>query len=152
MIEKISWEDILFFWKNELWPDRKSAIEPVSAMCLGNTYDMDNMLATPTFLGYIINDKIVAVNSGHSCPRSNSYRSRGLWVDPKYRHQGIGQALLRATIDQGYSEGRTVIWSFPRKTSWPTYSAVGFVLESDWTKSETSEWNAYCALRQDLQS
>lgn len=149
MIEIIEWQDILPIWRDELWPDRKSPIEPVSAMCLGGTYDMDNMSMPPTFFGFIKEDRIVAVNSGHSCPRSNSYRSRGLWVDPKFRGQGIAQALLRAAIEQGYKEGRNLIWSYPRKSSWATYAAVGFKLESDWGRSETSEQNAYCALRQE---
>jgi GNAT superfamily N-acetyltransferase len=149
MIELIEWQDILPIWRDELWPGRKSPIEPVSAMCLGGDYDMDNMSSLPSFFGFIKDDMIVGVNSGHSCPKSNSYRSRGLWVDPRFRGQGIGQTLLRATIDQGRKEGRTIIWSYPRKRSWSTYAAVGFKLESDWKRSETSDQNAYCAIRQE---
>jgi GNAT superfamily N-acetyltransferase len=148
MIEIIQWSDILPIWQQELWPERKSPIQPVSAMCLGRTYDMNNMLTTPTFFGFVKNDRILGVNSGHSCPGSNSYRSRGLWVNPRYRGQGIGQSLLQAAIEQGRKEGRTTVWSYPRKSSWPTYAAVGFKLESDWGPSETSDQNAYCAIRQ----
>jgi len=104
------------------------------------------MSSTPTFFGYIINDKIVAVNSGHACPNQNNYRSRGLWVDPNYRGKGIARKLLTATIKQGQQEGYTQIWSYPRRSSWPTYQAVGFKLASDWEVSETSEANAYCIL------
>jgi GNAT superfamily N-acetyltransferase len=104
------------------------------------------MQSTPIFLGYIINDNIVAVNSGHACTNQNNYRSRGLWVDPNYRRQGIAQLLLTATIEQGQQEGYTQIWSYPRQSSWPTYQAVGFKLASDWEISETSEANAYCVL------
>jgi GNAT superfamily N-acetyltransferase len=113
-------------------------------MCFLNGYDMINMSSTPTFFGYIINDKIVAVNSGHACPNQNNYRSRGLWVDPNYRSQGIARQLLTATIEQGHSEGYDQIWSYPRQSSWSTYQAVGFELVSDWEVSETSEANAYC--------
>jgi GNAT superfamily N-acetyltransferase len=102
------------------------------------------MYSTPKFFGYIINDNIVAVNSGHACPNQNNYRSRGLWVDPNYRKQGIAQQLLTATIKQGHQEGYTQIWSYPRRSSWSTYQAVGFELISDWNASETSESNAYC--------
>lgn len=144
MIIELDWKKIYSIWANHLWPNRSSPIEPVSAMCLLNGYDMTNMASIPMFYGYIINDSIVAVNSGHACPNQNNYRSRGLWVDPNYRGRGIAQQLLTATIEQGLQEGYTKIWSYPRQTSWTTYRAVGFKLVSEWTSSETSEANAYC--------
>lgn len=148
MIEIIAWEDILPVWKNQLWPDRKTPIEPVSAMCFLGNYDMDNMLTKPVFYGYYKNDLLVGVNSGHSCPRSNSYRSRGLWVHPQHRRQGIGKALLDVTIAEAFNSGHDMVWSFPRKASWPVYQSAGFSLRSDWNKSETSDFNAYCSLFQ----
>lgn len=150
MLELISWEDILPIWQYKLWPNRTTPITPVSAMCYLNFYDIDNMSTTPSFFGYIVDNKIVGVNSGHSCPKSNSYRSRGLWVHPNYRGQGIGQQLLKATIAKGFDEDRTMIWSYPRKTSWNTYAAVGFHLDTEWKKSETSEQNAFCSLHQKI--
>jgi ribosomal protein S18 acetylase RimI-like enzyme len=144
MLIKLTWREIHTIWKNCLWLDRSSAIEPVSAMCYLNGYDMANMQSIPTFYGYIINDFIAGVNSGHACPNQHNYRSRGLWVDPNYRRQGIAQQLLTATIKQGLQEGYDQIWSYPRQTSWPTYLAVGFTLTSEWETSETSEANAYC--------
>jgi GNAT superfamily N-acetyltransferase len=144
MVTELAWKKIHYVWKSYLWPDRSSPIEPVSAMCYLDGYDMINMSSTPTFFGYVIDDFIVGVNSGHACPNQNNYRSRGLWVDPDYRGRGIGQQLLTATIEQGRKEGYDQIWSYPRQISWPTYSAVGFELTSDWASSETSEANAYC--------
>jgi GNAT superfamily N-acetyltransferase len=145
MLIELRWEEIKYIWAENLWANRSSPIESVSAMCLLNGYDMANMQSIPTFYGYIINDKIIAVNSGHACPNQTNYRSRGLWVDPNYRGQGIAQQLLKATIKQGRREGYTQIWSYPRRSSWPTYRAVGFELASAWEASETSEANAYCA-------
>jgi GNAT superfamily N-acetyltransferase len=144
MLIELDWKKIHYIWKNYLWPNRSSPIEPVSAMCFLNGYDMTNMASTPTFYGYIINDKIIGVNSGHACPDQHNYRVRGIWVDPDYRGQGIAQQLLTATIKQGLREGYTQIWSYPRRTSWPTFSAIGFELASNWETSETSEANAYC--------
>ena len=144
MLTELTWKKIHYVWKNYLWPNRSSPIEPISAMCYLNGYDAANMASTPTFFGYIIDDRIVGVNSGHACPNQNNYRSRGLWVDPNYRGQGIGQQLLTATIKQGQQEGYRQIWSYPRRSSWPTYQAVGFVPASEWEVSETSEANAYC--------
>jgi GNAT superfamily N-acetyltransferase len=116
-------------------------------MCFLNGHDSANIESIPTFFGYIINDAIVGVNSGHACPNQNNYRSRGLWVDPNYRGQGLAQKLLTATIEQAQQEGYTQIWSYPRLSSWPTYQAVGFKLASDWAASETSEANAYCVIK-----
>lgn len=149
MLIELDWKKTYAIWANHLWPNRSSLIEPVSAMCYLNRHDMTNMQSNPTFFGYIINDNIVAVNSGHACPNQNNYRSRGLWVDPNYRRQGIGQQLLTATIKQGQREGYTEVWSYPRKSSWSTYRAVGFKLASEWETSETSEENAYCILNLD---
>jgi len=146
MLIELTWEKICPIWAKYLWPNRSSSIEPNSAMCLLNGYDIANIQSIPTFYGYIVNDKIVAVNSGHACPNQNNYRSRGLWVDSNYRGQGIAQQLLTATIKQGHQEGYTQIWSYPRRSSWPTYQAVGFELASNWEISETSEANAYCIL------
>jgi GNAT superfamily N-acetyltransferase len=114
-------------------------------MELNGGYDMYNMSTVPTFFGYYINDDLVGVNSGHGCS-DNMYRSRGLWVDPDYRGKGIGKQLLIATINQAKLEDATMIWSFPKHTSWKTYNSVGFELASDWQRSETSDENAYCIL------
>jgi len=146
MIVEITWQKIYSIWINHLWTTRLSSVEPTSAMCFLNGYDIVNMQSIPTFFGYVIDDFIAGVNSGHACPKQNNYRSRGLWVDPNYRGRGIGQQLLLTTIEQGHKEGYKNVWSYPRQTSWPTYSAVGFTLASDWQASETSESNAYCIL------
>lgn len=144
MIISISWEEIRFIWQQHLWPNRISAIEPTSAMCCLGGYDIKNTESIPSFFGYVRDNKIVGVNSGHACPSDSTYRSRGLWVDPLFRGQGIGQTLLTAVINQGQSEGYNTVWSYPRQTSWKTYQSVGFTLISDWQPSETSDANAYC--------
>jgi GNAT superfamily N-acetyltransferase len=76
----------------------------------------------------------------------NSYRSRGLWVFPKYRGQHIGFHLLVASIEQGIKEKTNYVWSYPKLSSWNTYQSVGFELSSDWHQSE-QDINAYCKLR-----
>ena len=159
MIKKISWQEIETVWRKKLWPGRSTPIETNSAMCFGGGHDMTNMTTTVSFFGYFIGDKIVGVNSGHGCFQSKNYRSRGLWVDKKHRRKGIGQCLLQATVQQGFEEGYNMIWSYPRQSSWPTYSAVGFELQGDWHASDTAATlgfklaglpkqtlNAYCFL------
>jgi GNAT superfamily N-acetyltransferase len=146
MIKSLSWEEILPIWKTQLWPNRISPIEPNSAMELVGGYSMYNMNTVPTFFGYYVDDKLVGVNSGHSCS-NKMYRSRGLWVLSEHRGKGIGQQLLTETINQAKHEGSDMIWSFPKRTSWKTYNSVGFELASNWQKSETSDENAYCILK-----
>lgn len=145
MIRQIKFSQILPFWKNKLWPDRLSAIETNSAMNYQEGYCIENMQYRPTFFGYFKGKEIIAVNSGHKCT-GNNYRSRGLWVNEEYRNLGIGKKLLLKTIEQARKENCSFIWSYPRKTSWPTYESVGFNLTTDWEESETSEANAYCLL------
>lgn len=143
MIKTISWNNIVNIWENNLWPTRRSPIETNSAMSYLEGVDMYNMYTTPTYFGYIIDNVIVGVNSGHKCS-DDSYRSRGLWVNPDYRKKGIGTALLLETIEQAIKENSDFVWSFPRYSSWNTYKKAGFKLSSDWMSSETSERNAYC--------
>lgn len=145
MIEKISFDQIYEIWSVYLWPGRISPIEPNSAMKFLGGYTMDNMITTPSFFSYTIDGKIAGVNSGHKCS-DNSYRSRGVYVFPQFRNQAIGIKLLVATINQGKDENCSFIWSYPRRSSWATYNAAGFILSSDWESSETSEANAYCRI------
>lgn len=142
MIETITFEEILPTWRNHLWPDRTSTIESNSAMCYKDGYDMFNMNTTPTFFAYKINNEIAGVNSGHMC-KDNHYRSRGLFVFEKFRGMGIGTKLLIATIEQGRKENAHMCWSYPRDTSWKTYSSAGFLLDGEFNISETGN-NAYC--------
>ena len=145
MIRPITWSQIKKIWHTRLWPDRTTAIESTSAMCYLSGHDINNMNYDPTFFGYFVHHKIVGVNSGHLCA-DNSYRSRGLWVDKDYRGNGFGRQLLEAAINRAKLESANFIWSFPRKSSWSTYKSVGFKRTSKYTKSETSDTNAYCIL------
>ena len=143
MIKEITWRDILPIWSKYLWPARKSPIEPNSAMVYLDGHDPYNMTTTPSFFGYLNEGVIVGVNSGHMCS-GGQYRSRGLWVDPAYRGNGIGQQLLLKTLNCAVEQGAGLVWSLPRWSSWSTYKAVGFRLASEWHPTETSEKNAYC--------
>jgi len=144
MIRILDYSDVFEIWQNKLWLNRTSKIESVSAMLYLNGYDLENYKYEPTFFGYVVDDKIVGVNSGHKCA-DHTYRSRGLFVEKDYRHHGIGKDLLLATIEQGKKEYCTLVWSFPRKESWSVYQSAGFSLTSDWIFGETGI-NAYCKL------
>lgn len=142
MILEIDFSTIYNYWSNYLWLDRKSKIEPTSAMRFLGGYDLKNLDFEPTFFGFIVDNNVVGVNSGHKC-MDNGYRSRGLFVLPEFRGRKIGVELLVATINQGIKEQCTYVWSYPKLNSWGTYQKAGFSLSSNFEQSELG-LNAYC--------
>lgn len=146
MIKEISYEEILPLWL-KLWPwHDETTVQKYSHMLYPDGYFGLDFSPYIIYYGVIENDEIVAVNSGHTTP-DNTFRSRGLWVDPAHRGKGYGVALLRACIDKSIELGCSATWSFPRDTSWLTYKSAGFQLSTDWIMSENNIKNAYCILK-----
>ena len=79
-------------------------------------------------------DKIIGVNSGFETGLSEQsyYRSRGLWVNPKHRKQGVASMLLNATIEDAQKKECDWIWTCPRKGALAAYRSVGFIKVSEW--------------------
>jgi GNAT superfamily N-acetyltransferase len=149
-IIRLSFEQIISVWQNHLWPDRESPIESHSAMTWpfeGNPqqYDMNVFNYPATFWGVYIDNKLVGVNSGHKTT-DTQYRSRGIWVDPEYRKQGVAQNLFNMTKHQAVLEKADMIWSLPRKTALPAYERFGFSTVGGFIKTETSDANIYVKL------
>ena len=147
---RLSFEQISDIWQNKLWPNRTSAIETHSAMTWpfeGNPeqYDMNVFNYPATFWGVYIDNKLVGVNSGHKTT-DTQYRSRGIWVDPEYRKQGIAQNLFLLTKHQAQIEKCEMLWSIPRKIALPAYTKFGFETVGDYIVTETSEANIYVRL------
>ena len=146
-IIRLSFEQIISVWQNHLWPDRESPIESHSAMTWpfeGNPeqYDMNVFNYPATFWGVYIDNKLVGVNSGHKTT-DTQYRSRGIWVDPEYRKQGVAQNLFNMTEHRAILEKCNMIWSLPRKTALPAYERFGFSTVGGFIKTETSDANIY---------
>jgi GNAT superfamily N-acetyltransferase len=147
---RLSFDQILDIWQKKLWPNRTSAIETHSAMTwpyegAPEEYDMNVFKYPATFWGLFIDEKLVGVNSGHKTSNIQ-YRSRGIWVDPDYRKQGIAQNLFNMTKHQAILEKCEMIWSIPRKTALPAYTKFGFETVGDYIVTETSEANIYVKL------
>jgi GNAT superfamily N-acetyltransferase len=143
----IGFDTIETVWQERLWPNRTSAIETHSAMTWpydGNTleYDMDIFKYPASFFAVWHDTKLIGVNSGHRTT-STLYRSRGLWVDPEYRKQGIAQLLFSATETAAQLEGCSSVWSIPRKTALSAYQRYGFETVGGFFGTETSEANIY---------
>ena len=143
--KKITFEEILPFWKELLWTKRSSAIETHSAIVyLTDPYEYDASYFgnTATFIGAFADNRILGVNSGHMT-QPGFYRSRGLYVHEEARGRSIGSGLLAAVKQQGASEGAKYCWSMPRLSSLPAYKSVGFVQTSEPFGTETSDSNVY---------
>ncbi len=142
MIKELLYNEVHQVWQEFLWPERNNIL-PMSNMRYKDTaYDNIYKNYKPTFFGYILDDKIVGVNSGHSTSRVH-YRSRGLYVMPEYRHNNIGKHLLEYTITLAKAENKKYCWSLPRKVALKTYLNAGFEQTSKFFETETSEQNCY---------
>lgn len=148
---KISFDDILPIWQDELWPHRESAIETHSAMTWPFSWpdteiDMSIFEYEPVFWGVFMDNMLVGVNSGHRSSEVE-YRSRGIWVDPSYRKTGVAQMLFEMTQHQARIEQCEMIWSIPRKTALKAYTKFGFQTVGDYFGTETADANIYVIKR-----
>ena len=145
-ITEITWHDILPVWQFQLWPKRQSLIESHSAMTWPwsseSDIDMSIFDQPATYWGAYHNRILVGVNSGHGVS-DTEYRSRGLWVDPDWRCQGIGSELLNHGCEYAQTQGYNMIWSLPRVSSIKTYTNAGFQEVGERFKTETSDLNVY---------
>lgn len=144
----LTWDLIYPIWRDRLWPNRVSPIEPASAIKYLGGIDMDNTLHQPCLFGMEVDDTIVGVNSVIECA-DGGYRSRGLWVNPDYRKQQIAKKLLEHAIDIARSNSAYYIWSMPRQSAWPAYRSAGFIQSSDWFDKDV-EFGPNCFVRKDL--
>lgn len=145
----ITFNEILQVWKDKLWISRKSKINPMSSMMYLGGHNMDiHKLYEPTFFGLFNNDQLIAVNSGHKTS-DLLYRSRGLYVDPLYRGEGLASILFASTRHQAIKEGCTHIWSLPRKSALYAYTNNEYIQTSDWIE-EGVEFGPNCYVLQEV--
>lgn len=147
-IQKISFDTILPYWQI-LWPNRKSIIKEVSSMTYLGGYDMNiYSLYSPTFFGLFLDNNIIGVNSGHKTS-NNFYRSRGLWVDTKFRGKNLSSYLLSAAEQQAIYEKCNYIWSIPRKKALNSYLKNGYLQTSNFF-DQGMEFGPNCYTSKDL--
>lgn len=143
----INFDTIEKVWREKLWLGRSSAIETHSAMTWPYDknpleYNMDIFNYLASFFAVWDDENLIGVNSGHRTT-DTLYRSRGLWVDPDYRKQGIAQLLFSSTETAAKLEGCTSVWSIPRKTALSAYQCFGFETVGSFFGTETSGANIY---------
>ena len=146
--EILKWSDVKPIWDNHLWPGRDS--QPVTSMKYLGGYDMDYKKQTARFIGFVDDDglQVVAVNSYvPTLTTGKEWRSRGLWVHPKYRGLGYARDILQYMIDDVQKAGGKMIWTMPRRGAMEAYYSVGFEQISDWIKQD---WGVNCYARINL--
>lgn len=141
--KEIDFYSIEQIWHNNLWPGRRSKIEPYSAMrFMHDGYDLSFAPRPRVFFGGYINDDLVAVNSIHLA-EAYMVRSRGLWVDQRFRGNAFGTEILKISNQKAKDLGADAIWSFPRKPSILSYRRAGYIQCSSWMNHGEFGPNAY---------
>jgi GNAT superfamily N-acetyltransferase len=127
-IEALSDEQILNFWKASLWKDREDPIKPMSSMLLEGGFDMSIYEKYQArHWGLFINGELAGCNSCHASSATDM-RSRGLFVDPRYRGLGFSQKLFQATEAWAKDQNCQTLWSYPKKEAMGAYLKFGFRL------------------------
>ena len=147
-IKIVDFETILPVWEEKLWPNRKDPIKPTNNISYLGGRDKRISSQTPVFFAAYNGDNIVGVNSGFPS-MEGSFRSRGLWVDPTCRGQGIGNGLLQAVVDYATEHGYKYAWSMPRQSALPCYLSVGFEQTSEFFDKGV-EFGPNCFVRIEL--
>ena len=130
MIYRIDFETIQKVWRENLWVEGDSADKRYNRIKIDGKFDQDMAEKTVMYWAYKLDDEIVGVNSGYkSC--ENYYRSRGLWVTPRFRGAGFAKSLLDVAIGESIFWNCKYIWSYPREESLGVYESMGFKKQGD---------------------
>ena len=142
IVKEITYSDILPCWK-KLWAREK--YDPFVKMCYKNISCKVIQKPKVTFFGLIDNEEIVGCNSGfinNIIEEKVYYRSRGLYIDSKYRGKGYSKLLLNSTFNQAKLENADYCWSLPKKSALKAYTSIGFIQTSEFSDWEFGE-NCY---------
>lgn len=136
VVKKVNFKDIVSAW-DKLWPGRDH--DPYSSMLRLGGHDIrirDNYDYT-CIAAYDWGDKgkLVGVQVGHRSSKQD-YRTRGLWIDPNSRGQGIAQMLFCKLEEYAKFQGCRWLWSFPRLSSLPAYMKAGYEPYGEPVKAE----------------
>ncbi len=134
MIETVTFEDVFPIWKMHLWPHRESAIESNSAMTWLGGIDMSLMLASATFWKF--QNAVLSGHYGGMINGERAFRTRGLWVPPESRGQGVATSLMQTAFETARRENCVVVWTYPRKSSIGFYESNGFKRVGPWVDDQ----------------
>jgi len=133
-IQEITFNDILPTWRHQLWPNRSSLIEPVSAIDIESNIDVQilNYLSTAHFFGAFDGSTLAGVISGH-LTAPHQCRLRGLFVNEVYRGHGISKLLIETELNKAKLLACTQIWALIRTKNLGLFQKFDFQkkLETD---------------------
>ena len=124
-IKQISFKQILPVWSGKLWPERKSDIEPVSAIDQNGFIDMTILKFEPIFWGAYFKHELVGVISTHPT-ETDMYRLRGVFVEEKYRSHRVGKKLVDTVAKYAEAKKAIALWTLARKANKNFYEHCGF--------------------------
>jgi Acetyltransferase (GNAT) family len=129
-VRELSWEEISQVWETCLWPQRTTAIRPMSSMCFMGGFDLSIYdRFRPWFCGLFINSNLVGVISCHKSALTEM-RLRGIWMDEQWRNRGLSDHLFAFVDETAIGEDCDYIWSFPRLSTWPVHAKAGYEMVS----------------------
>lgn len=145
-IKEISFDEIKYYWRNFLWSkfnesnstDLETHKTDLTTQKNYSYILFDHLnrefierIQKPIYIACFINNKIVGVESGYQT-NTDYYRLRGLWVDDKYRRQGIATMLVRYLEER---TNKTYIWTIPRESALNFYLNYGFKVVNEYKES-----------------
>ncbi len=127
-IKHIRFPETAQFWKQHLWPNRESVIEPVS--CIDSTGEIDESLPerfTPSFIGLFIDNTLSGVVS--VCQTSaTEARLRGVCLTAEKRGMGYVGHLLEFAFNEVFAnKDIQCIWTMSREHNFKFYSKYNFI-------------------------
>jgi len=123
------------YWKL-LWPHMK-VTAPISVIDYLGIINHSLLRYSPTYIAAYKDNKIVGVNS-YIRTSDDMHRTRGIWVSPDERKNGVGSLLLNyvsEVVD-------TKIWSMPRQSAFKLYINNGYKQTSQFF--EKHEFGPHC--------
>ena len=125
-IEVSHFEEVLPIWKNDLWPDRNSPIEPTSLLDRNGNIDLTLSQSLPVFLvAKNTNEEIIGVTSGFTTGEGY-FRKRGTFVQKDFRNNQVARTLFNRLEEIAWLLGCNRIWTMARNSSVAFYEQLGF--------------------------
>lgn len=123
--KRVEYPDILPYWEM-LWPGRDHSVYSSMLMRGGIDHHIKDEYKHRCWIAFDdTNMRTAGVMAGHKS-ESLCYRTRGLWVNPAYRGQGVAQGLFALAELQAKNEHCRWLWSYPRLSALPAYMKSGY--------------------------
>lgn len=129
-IRALGFDDVSPLW-HKAWPDNPANVKPVNTATFMFTYGINGYdsripFGEIHFYGAFVEGLLVGVNSCYKSTPTYWMRTRGLYVEPEFRGNGIGGQLIDHGLALASEYKCSYLWGYPRCTSWPLWKSKGF--------------------------